>query len=576
MKAAPMADRSHAHWLFLLSSYALLSAVPFAPWLLGQPIKDTTWLVGIECLSWFTVWAVFKRPKYFHWLLLPAFLLLPADAYLYQNYGGGVSGFHLAMITETNFQETMEFLGPRLVPVLLATALVFGWWLLTYRAARRTEALDWKGPSRKWALIGMVVVAAVVAREEPRAASMQLPWERAALSDTRPFGLFAAVVEYGIQLKRLEDLSEDSRGFRFGAHPRHPGNKPIVVVLVIGESSRFDRWSLNGYARETNPLLGRETNLITAPDMLASASATMLSVPTLLSRRKAEDTFKSGFREKSVIAAFKEAGFKTWWLSNQLPFGRLDTPISVFSKQADVAQFLNAGGYADLSSLDGILAEPYAEALADPAPKKLIILHTLGNHWNYARRYPPEFDHWQPSLSGLADPDHTDVHLKDRINNSYDNSVLYVDWFLAHVIAPLKASGQPSVMLYSSDHGENLHDGTCDYVLHGHNSQYDFHIPMLVWYSDAYATEQPHKVALLKRNLKEKLTTENNFESLVDIADIGYPGQRLEWSFASDRFTPHTRYVDSYGWADYDRSTFRGDCREVIDPHAARRIATRF
>ena len=28
--------------------------------------------------------------------------------------------------------------------------------------------------------------------------------------------------------------------------------------MVIGESSRYDRWSLNGYARETNPLLAQE------------------------------------------------------------------------------------------------------------------------------------------------------------------------------------------------------------------------------------------------------------------------------------------------------------------------------
>ena len=55
------------------------------------------------------------------------------------------------------------------------------------------------------------------------------------------------------------------------------------------------------------------------------------------------------------------------------------------------------------------------------------------------------------------------------------------------------------------------------------------------------------------------------FHSLLDMADIHYQGERLEWSFFSSKLKRHKRYVDSYGWSNYDNATFKGDCREVID-----------
>ena len=577
LAAAPEANvtRRRAAWLFVLASYALLSAVPFAPWLAGRSVTDVGTLIGLEAAAWLLVWGIFRRPGHFHWLLLPAFLLLPADAYLYRFYGRGVSPFHLSMVADTNPDELLEFLGSRLWVMLAVTLMAFTWWLLVRRAALRTDVLDWNGRSRKWSLIGMALLGSALAVEQPLASPSQLALEETEFADTRPFGFLATAVQFVIDQHRLSSLGEDTRGFRFGAHPLHAGPQPLVMVVVIGESSRFDRWSLNGYRRETNPLLAQERNLISAPDVVASASATLLSVPAILSRKRALDTYKTGFPEKSFIAAFREAGFRTWWLSNQLPSGKLDTPLSVFAKQAEVVQFLNLGGYHDLSSFDGILEGPLRRALADPAPRKLIVLHTLGNHWNYSHRYPADFDKWQPSLSDIADPDHTDPRLKHLMSNSYDNSVLYADWFLSRVIASVKATGQPSAMVYVSDHGENLHDGTCDYALHGHNSQIDYHIPLLVWYSNTYASSYPQKVQGLRRNLFNHLSTENIFESVVDMGDIGYRGQLLEWSFASARFQPHTRYVDSYGWADYDRATFKGDCREVIDKHPLQRMSGR-
>jgi glucan phosphoethanolaminetransferase (alkaline phosphatase superfamily) len=90
-------------------------------------------------------------------------------------------------------------------------------------------------------------------------------------------------------------------------------------------------------------------------------------------------------------------------------------------------------------------------------------------------------------------------------------------------------------------------------------------VPALIWYSDLYRVTHPGKVHQLVRNKGAKLATENVFHSLVDMADIRYTGEQLERSFVSKSFRQHKRYVDSYGWTDYDNATFKGDCREVID-----------
>ena len=273
----------------------------------------------------------------------------------------------------------------------------------------------------------------------------------------------------------LADLNRRSANFRFHARLAEPNDAPQVIVMVIGESSRYDSWGINGYRRDTTPLLRQEANLVTLPDVITAVSATRLSVPVIISRKPAMQSLKDGFYEKSFLTAYKEAGFKTFWLSNQISFGQFDTPVSVFAKEADVIQFMNLGGFTNNSNFDQILLEPLHLAIADPQPKKLIVLHTLGNHWNYSQRYPKEFDKWQPSLFGVDKPVYTDTKIKPQLNNSYDNSILYTDWFLSQVIHQLKDTQQLTSMVYVADHGQTLAGGERRFQSFGVVQRAQFH-----------------------------------------------------------------------------------------------------
>jgi glucan phosphoethanolaminetransferase (alkaline phosphatase superfamily) len=609
--------------LFILLTYAALSAVPFLPILMGGKIADPGQLIRMELIAWALVWAVFKRPAWFHWLLLPAFFALPVELYLHAYYGQGISTHHLGVIAETSPKEALEFLGGKVWLLFGITVGIAAWWWLSWKAAFRTRDLDWENKSRCLALgmlaiglcawfygreIGVQIASPVVsssmsvnaavkiisASSENNDAEAELagasaistpasshstaatrlpklpswaniPFEMNAFGKTWPFGLAVHGYDFWKERDYLSDLAHKSSQFKFGAHQVSQADLPQVVVMVIGESSRYDRWSLNGYKRETNPLLKQEPNLVSLSNVVTAVSATRLSVPVLMSRKPAIQSLKAEFSEKSFLTAFKEAGFKTFWLSNQMSFGQFDTPVSVYANEAEVTQFLNLGGFTNNSSLDKVLLDPLKNAIGDPASKKLIVLHTLGNHWNYSHRYPKEYDKWQPSLFGVVNPAYTDLKLKAQLNNSYDNSILYTDWFLSQVIGALKSSSQLTSMMYVSDHGQTLYDGNCTLAFHGHNTQYEFHVPALVWYSDLYQSIFPDKINRLLRHKRAKLATENIFHSLLDMADIRYGTEQLERSFLSKKFRPHKRYVDSYGWTDYDNATFKGDCREVID-----------
>src|SRR5438309_11837033 len=111
----------------LLLSYLLLSIVPFAPLLMGKPVEAPLQLLGVETIAWLTAWAVCKRPAWFHWLLLPAFLALPPEIYLRRFYGPGISTHHLGIIADASPREALEFLGQQ-AWLMLGLAVGGGGW----------------------------------------------------------------------------------------------------------------------------------------------------------------------------------------------------------------------------------------------------------------------------------------------------------------------------------------------------------------------------------------------------------------------------------------------------------------
>lgn len=381
------------------------------------------------------------------------------------------------------------------------------------------------------------------------------------LTDAYPVGVPFRIAAYMQQREGLGQALETLKDYRFGVVHMAGVQGREVHVLVIGETGRPDRWQLNGYARPTTPRLVATENVVSFSNVISAWAWTRMSVPLILTRKPAVDK-RAFFPEKSLIGAFREAGFRTYWFSTQSPLGVHDSSIAMHAREADETRFLNPVGYKGEGAHDEALLAPLRQVLARNESRQLIVLHTLGSHYNYADRYPEAFDVFRPSLKGRKDASLHDRSQALAMSNSYDNSVLYTDHLLAEVIDRVRATSARATLLYVADHGENLFDGRCDKSGHGHATERDFRVASIWWSSDAYASANPEKAALLRQRRDAPATTGHVFHTLLDLANIRYPGENRTRSLASPQWAPHPRWTQA--GVDFDEARREPICKTLM------------
>lgn len=265
----------------------------------------------------------------------------------------------------------------------------------------------------------------------------------------------------------------------------------IDVVLVLGEAMRADHLSLNGYDRETTPRLSARQNLISIPSVYSEYTYTASSVPHILTPADSLHP-EYAYSYASFISNFRSAGFYSAWISNQ----DLGRPYASFIYEADTAVFANANKSVfvfDRWTDDALY--PYVDAvLQRNSARNLMVLHTIGSHWYYNNHVPESMPAFIPITSDRVITDNT----AEEVLNSYDNTALYLDYFLDSLIARFEERN--AIIIYLSDHGEAL--GEDGYWLHAGDAEATHWPACLVWYSDRYA----HRYPLWVEQIKETRT----------------------------------------------------------------------
>ena len=359
-----------------------------------------------------------------------------------------------------------------------------------------------------------------------------------------------------------ENYREASRDFKFDARSEHSADAPEVYVMVVGETARVHNFSLYGYPRNTNPLLSKIPGIKAFPNVTTQSNTTHKSVPMLLSAASAED-FERLFHEKGILAAFKEAGFHTVFISNQLPNHSF---IDFLGEQADEHYFLkkedaSQGNHYDedlLQKLDEILPLADASSSAHYRYRKLfVVLHSYGSHFNYQERYPRSFAYFKPDSRSEAKPEN-----RRDLLNAYDNTIRYTDYILHGIIERLqkwegvqaKTDGvyvQPtSAMLYTSDHGENIFDDERSLFLHAAPkvSDYELHVPFIIWTSDGFSKQYPDILKALGENRSKQVQSSlSAFHTMLGIGGILTRYRLDEYSVASGKYHPtKLLYLDDH------------------------------
>ena len=328
-----------------------------------------------------------------------------------------------------------------------------------------------------------------------------------------PYNIYLGSWDLFQEHRQWKQAQAQVENFHFGIHKRSNLSDELFI-LVIGESSRYDHWGINGYYRNTTPLLEQCSNLISFDSAYAQANLTNYSVPLILTRAIASNPSLAN-SEKSIPEAFAEAGYSTAFISKNT-FSSFTERIMkscnygyIYSKGLDV-----------VDNYDGEMLNKVRDIVRDSA--QMIVLHTLGSHYKYGLRYPSDFSVFTPVFDASYSYSMIDEDHKDLLINAYDNSILYTDYVLGSLIQWADSLNRPAVVMYISDHGESFWDDERGLSLHGSYavSQAEYHVPLVIWYSDEYATKYTQKVMTMQHNTSVPVSSQVVFYSLLDMADL--------------------------------------------------------
>lgn len=538
----------------LLPNIALCYTECLAPWACGVNV-----LLPLSLYMLF--FSVAKRPgKMIWWAFIFVFFAAFQLVLLYL-FGTGVIAVDMFLnLVTTNPGEAMELLD-NLAPAVVGVFVVYLPLLILGGVNIRRDSrlsVSFQQRVRHWAMqIGAIglfcLLASYLVVDDYRMRNQLYPVNIC-------YNLYLAFERDAAS----ENYREASRDFKFDARSEHSATAPEVYVMVVGETARAHNFSLYGYPRNTNPLLSKTPGIKAFPNVTTQSNTTHKSVPMLLSAASAED-FERLFHEKGILAAFKEAGFHTVFISNQLPNHSF---IDFLGEQADEHYFLkkedaSQGNHYDedlLQKLDEIL--PLADASSSAHyhyryRKLFVVLHSYGSHFNYQERYPRSFAYFKPDSRSEAKPEN-----RRDLLNAYDNTIRYTDYILHGIVERLqkwegvqtKTDGvydQPtSAMLYTSDHGENIFDDERSLFLHAapKASDYELHVPFIIWTSDGFSKQYPDILKALGENRSKQVQSSlSAFHTMLGIGGIQTRYRLDEYSVASGKYHPtKLLYLDDH------------------------------
>jgi len=346
---------------------------------------------------------------------------------------------------------------------------------------------------------------------------------------------------FGVKMPHAHDELHGKLVVKTPFHAQRIGTDEEVHVLIVGESARRASWSAYGYARATTPYLdGLEKNgeAIFLHDAMSDANLTILAVPIILTGLTPQESAQGQRRGGNLLDLAKEAGYTTSWMVNQ-DVG-VSTSMGIAADHLEYPPDLHEGLFSR-RTLDETLLPAYRREIARTGQPRLIGMHVMGSHWEYYLRYPKSFQRFGSAqkLSMLTSAT-TDRSMVDTLEDAYDNSVLYTDWFLQQVIEQARSLQVPATVTFIPDHGEASPSLDGGAVGHGSATYVpaEFEIPAFIWVNAAYRNAHPEKVAALEANASKEIRSHDVFYTVADLMGITWPGAAPERSFASARFVP--------------------------------------
>ncbi len=443
-----------------------------------------------------------------------------ALAYFMGSYGTVIDPTMIINVLQTDTREAGDLLSVRLAGSLIVLGVLPSLWL--WRRPLDRAPFTRRLTINLLAFVAGIVVAVLLGLSVFADLSSTMRNHKSLRYMISPVNAVYSLSAVAIRSQQQPSGPPEEVGQDAQLAPRAPDAKPPLFVLVVGETARAMNFSLNGYARPTNPELTK-LDALSYEQASSCGTSTAASLPCMFSvlGRDKYETLKRP--QQGLLDILQRTGLAVMWLDNQSGCKGVCERVP----HQDLCH--------DDECMDEALvaALPQQFAALDPERVKhgiVLVLHQMGSHGPaYFKRSPAGSKPFTPECQSNA----LQQCARQEVLNGYDNSIVYTDHVLAGVIGWLKQQ-EPrysTAMLYMSDHGESL--GENGLYLHG--VPYAFapaeqtHVPAILWLPDSAQAQR----SCAKEQLKKPISHDFISHTVMGFEGVKTALYKPEWDLLS-------------------------------------------
>lgn len=465
-------------------------------------------------------------------LVISLFILLSASAqYFIWSFGVVIDRAMITNILDTTPAESFALMSGKMVLTLGLSGVLmvaFAWWIKISKAKTVWRSIAVRLLNILVSALLIVLVAALFYKDY----ASVFRNNKELVKSLSPSNSIVAINSWYAHNK-MDNLPLVKIGEDAVQKPEmHSGPRKNLTILVLGETSRAQNFSLGGYERETNPRL-KQDDVIYFANTTSCGTATAVSVPCMFSNMpRAHYDEELAHHQEGVLDILQRAGIRVLWNDNdggckgacdRVPHQNVTdlnlTGQCIEGECYDEVLFHNLESYIDNLQQDGI-----------------IVLHTIGSHGpTYYNRYPAEFRKFTPT----CDTNEIQSCSQQQLTNTYDNTILYIDYVVDKAIKLLQSKQDKftTSLVYLSDHGESL--GEDGVYLHGLPwsiaPETQKHVPMLLWLSQDYQQRYGVSSQCLQQRAKtDPYSQDKLFSTLLGLLGV----DTHEYQATDDILTP--------------------------------------
>lgn len=486
-------------------------------------------IVAISVMNIITTLASFLKLDR---VVISLFILLSASAqYFIWTFGVVIDRSMIANIFDTTPAESFALLSTQMVIVLGLSGLLMvlvAWWIKV-----RRPASFWRGAAMRLLNIAVsalliVLVAALFYKDYASVFRNNKELVKSLSPSNSIVALNSWYAHNRMDNLPLVKIGEDAKQKAV----MHNGPRKNLTIVVLGETSRAENFSLGGYDRETNPRL-KQDDVVYFPKTTSCGTATAVSVPCMFSNMpRAHYDEELAHHQEGVLDILQRAGVQVLWNDND---GGCKGACDRVPHQ-NVTNLNLSGECIDGECYDDVLFHNLDSYIDNLQQDGIIVLHTIGSHGpTYYNRYPAEFNKFTPTCNTNEIQSCT----QQQLTNTYDNTILYVDYVVDKAIKLLQSKQDrfTTSLVYLSDHGESL--GEDGVYLHGlpYSIAPDTqkHVPMLLWLSPDYQQRYGVSSQCLQQQAKTNDYSQDNlFSTLLGLLGV----DTREYQAKDDLLTP--------------------------------------